>query len=542
MFSQPLSRRAILRASAGATALSLLAPRGIGAQDVPADAAETQEYRLPGITRDVRLDPHLSYSVYQIGTFTYRMWAGLTKMDANLQVVPDIATRWEISPDGTTYTFHLDPNRKFSDGSPITAEDVVWSWTRSLDPATESLVAGSYLRDVVGATDYWEGVATAPPTSYRALDEVTLEVRLNQPRNYFPEVLIHPSTFVVKRSDVEKGTPEAPWFTQATAFSGPYAIESYEEGQSLVLTANPNYPVKHTIGRISYRLVDDPQTQFLLYQNDEVDFTPLAVPEADNIKNQDPTYRAELVEEPQWWHGNLYLRNGLAPFDDEQVRRAFMMAIDKEALLASVLKGLNRNITGLFYPGLDTYQELPGIPFDVEGAKAELAASGYGGAEALPAIGFWTTDEAQAGTEGRIVAALQEMWRQHLGVEVETRVVPTYDEMLQSDVQIAIGEEAFHFPDSTNGIGYLRCRSGSNIAQFCDEAWEAKTEEAASTPDPARSIQLYREAEREVIDRAVVYPMYQVVSYSLVKPHVKNLKTTAMYTFPDFERVYIADE
>lgn len=544
MLSRPITRRLLIHGAAGAAAVSW-AGRGVlaAAQGTPpADAAAVQELRLPGITRDVRLDPHFGYSVYQIGTFVYQMWAGLTKMDAELNVVPDIATSWEISEDGKTYTFALDPNRKFSDGSPITANDVVWSWTRSLDPETKSLVAGAYLRDVVGATDYWQGVIPEPPDSYRALDDYTFEVQLIEAKNYFPEILIHPSTFVVKQSDVEAGTPDEPWFTTATAFSGPFAMSSYDEGQSLVLTANPHYPVPYRLQTISYRLVDDPQTQFLLYQNDEIDLTPLAVPEADNIKNDDPTYREELREIPQWWEYNLYLRNQSPPFDDEKVRRAFMLAIDKEAMLQTVLKGLNPGIEGIYYPGLDVYEEISGPAFDPAAAVAELEQSSYGGADALPTISFWSTDEAQAGTEGRIAAVLQEMWRQNLGVEVEIRIVPTYDEMLQSDVQIAIGGEALHYPDASNAVSYLLCRSGSNIAQYCDEAWEAKVEEATRTQDQARSIELYREAQRELIDRAILYPMYQQVVYLLVKPRVKNLETTAMYTYPNLDQVYIADE
>src|SRR5215216_5429691 len=398
-----LSRRGFIGGAAGATALTLLNVRGIGAQDAPADAAENQEFRQPAIASQVRLDPHFGYSVYQVGTFVYRMWSGLTKMDANLGVVGDIATSWDLSEDGKTYTFHLDPNRKFADGSPITAQDVVWSWTRSLNPASQSLVAGGYLKDVVGAQDYWLGKVPDPPTSYKAVDDHTFQVELIEPKNYFPGVLVHPCTFVVKQSDVEAGTADSPWANNAKAFSGPYAISSYQEGETLELTPNPNYPIKPIIQKITFRLVDDPQTQLLLYQNDEVDFTPIAEPDADNIKTSDPDLQAQLVEVPQWWSVNLYFRNGLKPFDDENVRRAFALAVNKEAILTAVLKGLQTDIQGIYYPGMTTYNaDLKGSTYDPEGAKAALAASSYGSADQLPAISFWSTEEAQASTEGRV--------------------------------------------------------------------------------------------------------------------------------------------
>src|SRR6476620_4426476 len=214
MLSRTLNRRALISGTAGATLAATLSTRRGWAQDAPADAAEVQELRLPAMALQVRLDPHFGYSVYQIGTFVYFMWSGLTKTDKELGVVGDIAASWDVSEDGKTYTFHLDPDRKFSDGTPITANDVV------------------------GAADYWQGKTTDLPTGYRAIDDHTFEVQLIESRNYFHEILVHPCTFVVKQSDVEAGTPDNPWQFSAKGFSGPYAMESYEEGQSLVLIPN----------------------------------------------------------------------------------------------------------------------------------------------------------------------------------------------------------------------------------------------------------------------------------------------------------------
>jgi ABC-type transport system substrate-binding protein len=538
-----MNRRTLIRGSAGATAAAMLGARGFSALaqgTPPADAAGAQEFRVAATAASVVLDPHLSYGISTIGTFTYFMWAGLTKVDENLKTVGDIATSWETDADGKVYTFHLDPNRKFADGTPITAHDVVWSWTRSLDPKTESLVAGGYLKDVVGATDYWQGKTKEPPTSYKAVDDHTFQVELIGPRNYFPDVLIHPSTFVVKQADVEAGSAANPWPTIAKGFSGPYAIKTYTQGNKLELVANSNYPIPQTIQQISYRLVDDPQTQFLLYKNNEVDFTPLAVADAANIINSDPTYRDQLIKTPQWWENNLYLRNQIKPFDDEHVRRAFMMAIDKDLLIKAVLKDLNPRIDGIYYPGMEVYtDQLKTIPYDPEGAKKELTQSSYGSAGALPAISAYIPGDNQTGDESRLIAAMQEMWKKNLGVEIEARVVPTYNDMLKSDVQIVIGGEALHYPDPS-GIGYYRCGGGANISQFCDEDVDAQYTEATATTDHAKSIELYRGIQDTLLSRAALYPMYQVVSFLLVKPYIKNFKTTAMYTFPNFNTVYVA--
>ena len=534
-----ISRRTLIQTS-GAAALAAFAVsphKAVLAQD--GSTAGTLRIAATANAAGFTLDPHFNYGVSTIGLFTYFVWAGLTKMDEQLNVVPDIATSWDLSEDGLTYTFHIDPERQFSDGTPITANDVSWSWLRSLDPATQSLVAGGYLKDVVGAADYWQGTSPDLPTGINVVDDLTLEVTLTEPRNFFPEVLIHPCTFVIKQADFEAGSTDNPWWTIATAFSGPFGIESYSPGQTLELVANPNYPVAQSLDRVSYRLVEDAATQFLLYQNDEVDLTSIAIPDADNIKTSDDTYLAELLEVPQWWENNLYFRQEIAPFEDEQVRRAFMLAIDKDAIVSGVLQDLNPRIDGLFYPGMDAFNEsLVPIPFDAEAAVAELAASTYGGPEGLPTIAFYTSP-TMGGTETRVLAVLQEMWNQVLGVEVEIRSVPTYEEMLQSDVQIVLSGEAMHYPDASNAVGYLRADSGANIAQFADEAWEDMVNQAEITTDPEESIRLYREAEQFVLDRAALYPFYQVVAFFLVKPNVQGITPTAMYTFPNLDQVSI---
>lgn len=417
MPSRPLSRRILVLGSAGATAARYLPVRDVGAQDAPADEAENQELRLAAYAVDADLDPHVTSNSRTIGMFTYQMWAGLAKLNEALEAVPDIATRWDVSEDGKVYTFHLDPDRKFADGSPITAHDFVWSWTRALDPESESVVGANYLGYIVGARPYFQGETTEPPTGYKALDDQTLQVELTEPRSYFPEMLVHPTTFVVAQADVEAGTPEAPWYTTAKAFSGPYVIASYTPRESLVLTANPYYPTAPRLQKLTYRLVDDPQTQFLLYENDEVDFTLVDVPDAAHINNGDSPYRDELIIQPLRRMDVLYLRTKQAPFDDERVRRAFYMAVDRDTIRQVVLEGLYPEMNGLYYPGLDTATEdVPEIPFDPEGALAELAQSSYGGRENLPLVEIWQSGEAPTPTTLRLIATLQEMWRQNLVV------------------------------------------------------------------------------------------------------------------------------
>jgi ABC-type oligopeptide transport system substrate-binding subunit len=546
MFDQTVDRRTLLRVSAASAATTAIAGLGLvaTAQDTaPEGAAADQTLRIAALADAVQLDPHFSYGRSTTGTFTNVMWAGLTKVNADLEVVPDIALSWDLSEDGLLYTFHIDPERKFSDGTPITAHTVVGAWNRSLNPETQSLVAGSYLRDVIGAADYWRGESTELPTGFRAIDDLTLEVELFHPRNYFHKILSHPSTFIINPDEVATHTPDDPWTLRAVSFSGPFAVESYQDRQLLTLVRNEYYPTNPTLQHIVYRLADDVQTQFLLYQNDEVDITPLGIADADNVKNQDPTYREEFVEQPIWWLDNLYMRQELAPFDDVNVRKAFAMSIDKATILTAVERDLYTNMDGIFHPEMDVYESgEPVLAFDPDAARAALEASSYGSADALPNIAFWVTGTEATGTEATRAAAMQEMWRQNLGVNVEIRVVPTYEEMLESDVQLVIGSEGIQYPDGSTAVGYLLCDSPANIAQFCDEDFDALVAEAGMTQDEALAIDLYRQAQAIALDSAALLPLWRRANHYLVKPHVQNFVTTAMYTMPSLaDTLYISE-
>jgi ABC-type oligopeptide transport system substrate-binding subunit len=542
MFTPSLNRRTLIQASAMGMALPWMTRTAV-AQGTPApDAAEDQTLRIGFLAASAQLDPHFSYGRSSTGPFTNQMWAGLTKVTADLQVAPDIALSWDVSDDGLLYTFHLDPERTFSDGTPITTATVLGSWHRSLDPASESIVAGGYFQDVVGARDFWLGTTTELPPGMRAVDDYTLEVELLHPRNYFPEILTHPCTFIVNPDEVATDAPDDRWFMRAVSFSGPFAVEEFQERQQLTLVRNENYPAPPTLQRIVYRLVDDPQTLFLLYQNDEVDITLLGSADADNVKNTDETYRAELVEQPIWWLDNLYMRQEIAPFEDPLVRSAFAKAIDKATLLSAVERNLYLNMDGIYHPELDIYEETaPVLVFSPEEAQADLAASTYGSADALPSIAFYLSSQEATGTETTRAAAMQEMWRQNLGVEVELRVVPTFEELLDSDVQLVIGSEGMQYPDASNGIAYLRCDTPANICQFCDETFEELVSVAAETQDAELAKSNYLEAQQIVLESAALLPLWRRANYFLVKPRVQNFATTAMYTFPTLaSTIYIS--
>ncbi len=133
-----------------------------------------------------------------------RLFSGLVSFDPRLNLVPDLAERWEVSPDGTVYTFFLRKNARFHNGRPVTAQDVIYSWTRAADPKLQSPTVLTYLGDIVGIREVNEGRA-ASVSGLKALDDHTLQVTIDAPKPYFLMKLTYPTAFVVDKANVESG-------------------------------------------------------------------------------------------------------------------------------------------------------------------------------------------------------------------------------------------------------------------------------------------------------------------------------------------------
>ena len=168
----------------------------------------------------VGIDPARSRS--GAGDIVGAIFSGLLKLDTDLQVVADMAEAWEVSPDGTVFTFKLRDNARFHDGRPVTAEDFKYSWERALDPATESPVAYTYLGDIVGADAIVEGETTSLE-GVEALDAQTLQVTIKGPFSYFLAKLTYPTSFVVDRANVESGED----WTDAPNGTGAFRLKSW---------------------------------------------------------------------------------------------------------------------------------------------------------------------------------------------------------------------------------------------------------------------------------------------------------------------------
>ena len=226
------------------------------------------------------LDPALT-SDTSSAFVVIEVFSGLVTIDPDLNIVPDIAERWDISNDERTFTFYLRQDVKFHDGKDVTAHDFKYSMERALDPRTESTVADLYLNDIVGASAKLRGAADNV-TGIRVLDDYTLEITIDAPKPYFLAKLTYPTAFVVDQENVESG---ADWTSRPNA-TGPFRLTEWEIGERIRLERNDLY-YREPANLNAVNLILSGGVGMTMYENDEIDFTGVGLADIDRVL--DPT-------------------------------------------------------------------------------------------------------------------------------------------------------------------------------------------------------------------------------------------------------------
>ena len=481
------------------------------------------------------LDPALAND----GTSTFvirQIFSGLVALDEDLEVVPDIAEGWTVSPDGLVYTFTLRPAVCFHDGRPVTAEDFVYSLERACDPALDvALPCGTYLNDIVGVPEMLAGQADHV-TGLRAVDERTLVVTIDAPKPYFLAKLAYNTAYVVDRENVARGHD----WTEEPNGTGPFRLVQWRHDRQIVLVRSERYyrgvPALDEVEMLMGAGASNP---LLLYEQGDIGFTEVGTSVVARLEYDGSPLAGELQVVAELSLSYVGFNTQIPPFDDPKVRRALTMAVDRAKIARVTYEGRLVQAQGILPPGMPGYGETPvGLPYDPEGARNLLAESRYGGPGGMPRITFYTSG-------GGLAPLLQEVWREELGLEVELRQVHWADFLVGLDERrypIFTLSWIADYPDPQNFLEVLfHSGSPNNYAVYVDAEVDRLLERAAVAQDPAERMELYREAERVIIADAPVIPITHGVSYSLTKPYVKGLRVTPMGVM-DLSTVSIEDQ
>ena len=469
--------------------------------------------------RVTTLDPAM---VRDAGSATYviEIFAGLVKLDANLNVKPDLAEDWKISPDGLAYTFRLRSGIAFADGKEISAHDVLFSMERALAPELASPAASMYLGDIEGVSEYTRG-ALGQITGISNPDDRTVRILLTQPVPSLIAKLTYPVSFVVDRREVG----DAEWYRAPNA-SGPFEVENWIEDERLVLGRNEMYHTPALLERVSFAVIGAAEG-LLGYETGEIDIVPIFGRDIDRFSGSGEPFSSHYRSVPQLSFFYIGFNTNIAPFDDVHVRRAFVRAVDMEKINRVTFRGHQAVAKGVLprgLPGGDAGREA--LAYDPVIARQELALSRYGGPEKLPDITLLIAGRSLL--PPKHIEAMLFFLRENLNVTIRVQTLDFADFILELDdaghphQMMALGWIA-DYPDPENFLEFLFLSTSPENATGLDNPnIDSLLAEARLESSWTRRLELYQEVEALVIEQAVVLPMYFGVRHYLVKPYVTD--------------------
>jgi oligopeptide transport system substrate-binding protein len=445
-----------------------------------------------------------------------RVFSGLVSFDPRLNLTPDLAETWDVSSDGTVYTFHLRQNAKFHDGRTVTAQDVLYSWERAASPDLGSDTVMTYLNDIVGVREMYAGQADHI-SGLKALDEHTLQVTIDAPKPYFLLKLTYPTAFIVDKANVESGEN---WVRSPNA-TGPYRLVEWESFDRIVYQRNEDFYLgAPSIPYVVVNLYSGDSQR--LYESGEVDIT--GVYSIDRFLDPTEPLHNELLTGVNLCTSYVVFDSTQPPFDDVNVRRAFSMAFNRRQYIDVVTGNHALPAIGPYPPGLPGFDyALQGLPYDPEQARQLLAASKYG--SDLPPIVY--TGAGIGSYVSADIAAMAEMWEQNLGVTITIENLEPdffYDAIYSRDHgQLFDGGWCADYPDPENFADVLfHGDAQQNNGGYSNPALDALLEQARVELDVQKRIALYQQAEQIIVNDAPVLFTTHSLSYQLVKPYVKG--------------------
>jgi len=447
---------------------------------------------------------------------------GLTKFNDNFTPEPALAESWHTSEDGKTYTFKIREGVRWTDGKPLRAQDFEYSWKRILNPETGGNYA-YFLFDIENAEEYNKGKISDPSkVGVKAVDDSTLRVRLKRPASYFPSLLAFMSTFPMREDTVAKNGLK--WTEPENILTlGPYKIDTWKHHNVITLTANPNYwGEQPAIGNVRMIMNENPSSALALYESGDLDYAdsksipPLEVPRLVNLD--------DFVSTLQFRNNYIAFNVKKPPFDNPLVRKAFAASIDRESII-KLIQGAGIPSTSWIPKNMLAYNPGIGIKFDPEQAGKWLSEAGYPGGKGFPRATFLWPDVSH----NRVIAeALQSMWKEYLGIEVEltNQEWKVYLSTINTDPpEIHRAGWGADFPDPHNFMNLFECNSGNNRTGWCNPKYDELVESAAEEKDPEKRVVLYNRAQKILTQTdAPIAPFYITNQQNLIKPYVLGLK------------------
>lgn len=484
------------------------------------------------------LDPAKS-STSPEATVQLQLFDGLLRLDDKGEPEAAVAKSWDVSEDGTEYTFHLRENLKWSNGDSLTARDFEYAWKRALDPETGG--DSAYMLYVLKNGEAFNtGKADRDDVGVYAKDSTTLVVTLEHPTAYFLKLLASHGFYPVNKKAVEANEN---WGSNAETIvsNGPFKLLSWQHNGELNFVKNDYYWDSDEVVTkyMNWPISESQSTRLTLVEGGEADMM-VEPPVADQAR----------LEESGMLHigpmlGNYYYMFNVTaePFTDPDVRKAFSMVINRQSIVKNIVKG-GKEEAYAFVPygmlesnGKDDFREAGSylVYEDVEQAKDILINAGYDEKHPLPEITIlYNTSELHKA----IAEAIQNAWHEAFGADVklqnqETKVFLANREA--GKYQVARASWVADYGDPQNFLEVFSAED--NDSQYRSEEYNELIAQIRTTPDGPERDELMHRAEKMIFDESLVMPLYFTTQPYVTNGSVQNYFWTVL-GLVDFKKAY----
>ena len=472
----------------------------------------------------VSLDPHKTQGTWE-NRIIGDLIVGLTQEDEAANAIPGMATHWETSADGKVWTFHLR-HALWSDGVPVTADDFVYALRRIMDPKTGSSYS-SLLYIIQNGQEVNENKMPLTALGVKAIDPLTLEIRLTHAAPFLPEIAKHNSMYPVPKHVVEKWGDD---WSRPEHFvgNGPFNLVSWKLGDRVTVVKNPKFyeADKVCLDQINYYPTTDASSAQKRVKSGELDVNT-------DIQSNKIALLREPGQMPDYVRVNTYLGttylafNGTLPaLKDRRVRQALSMAIDREFITQKLLRGGQSPANSFVPPGVANYPN-PAKAFWADWPLAKrqaearklLAAAGFGPKTPLTI----TIKHRNSPDPMLFMPAIQADWKE-IGVNAKLEQNEgqiAYQSYRLRDFEVADAAWIADYNDPMTFLYLQQSATGTqNYSDYANPAYDALLAKADNEPDAVKRSAYLSAAEQIMLDDAPIVPIYFYVNKNLVSPRV----------------------
>lgn len=489
------------------------------------------------------LDPHLA-DAYTDARLIAALFEGLTVIDERTaQAVPAAAERWEQSPDGLAWTFHLRANLRWSNGEPLTADDFVQSWRRCLSPELASPYAYFFYQVKNAEAFNHRQIVDPAAVGFAAPDARTITVTLAHPIPYLPLLMASSSWYPVNPRVLTRlgglNRRDTPWLTpQQFVGNGSFVLKEWTPNGRIVVAKNPRYwdATAVRLNGIVFYPIENPDVE-------ERNFRAGQLHLSHNLPlSKIPAYRAgdaaKLRIDPFAQAIFIRFNTTKPPFNNPKLRRALALAIDRDSISRHLLHGSRPPAHHLTPTGLAGYVSRSRVSDDFDAARRLLAEAGFPAGRGLPPFEIQVrNDELQP----KIIEAVQAMWERELGVHATIALLEQKTSIQnQRALDFTVGSNGWvaDYPDPATFLELFVTHGLANWTGWGDATYDRLIAQAAQTLDPRMRMECFQQAEAILLEQAPIIPLVFGARNYLIHPSVKGWDP-ALIGLYQYKKVYL---